>query len=95
MTTTTQESLTAALQQKKYSTFIQNIARKLVLKQLQSLQYGRLEIIELFKGGDSNPITFGHTGISATIEINDAHFYGEIAFGGSIGAAEARSKSVV
>ena len=89
MTTATQESLTAALQQKKYSTFIQKIARKLVLKQLQSLQYGRLEIIELFKGGVTNPITFGHTGISATIEINDPHFYGEIAFGGTIGAAEA------
>ncbi len=84
-----QETLTASLQQKKYSSWLQNLARKLVLGKLQSLQHGKLEIIEAFKGGDTRPVNFGQADISATIYVHDAHFYGEIAFGGSIGAAEA------
>ena len=84
-----QETLTAALQPKKYSNWLQNLARKLVLGKLQSLQHGKLEIIETFKGGDTNLVNFGQGDISATIYVHDAHFYGEIAFGGSIGAAEA------
>ncbi len=89
MTTHTQETLTNALQAKKYSSWLQNLARKLVLSKLQSLQHGKLEIIETYKDNDSSPLVFGHEGIRAKIYVLDAHFYGEIAFGGSIGAAEA------
>ena len=84
-----QETLTAALQPKKYSTWLQNLARKLVLSKLQSLQYGKLEIIETFKGVNTSSLIFGQGDIRAKIYVHDAHFYGEIAFGGSIGAAEA------
>lgn len=84
-----QETLTASLQPKKYNSWLQNLARKLVLAKLQSLQHGKLEIIEAFKGGDISAVKFGHGHISATIYVHDAHFYAEIAFGGSIGAAEA------
>ncbi len=91
------ETLTTALKTKKYSGFLQNLARKLVLAKLQSLQNGKLEIIEAFSPEHTNslakslakPLVFGHGDLSAKITVLDAHFYGEIAFGGTIGAAEA------
>lgn len=83
------ETLTAALQPKKYSTWLQNFARRLVLQKLQSLQHGKLEIIETLNGSNASSLIFGQGEISAKIYVHDAHFYGEIAFGGTIGAAEA------
>ena len=79
------ETLTSALKVKPRSAWLQNFARKLVLAKLKKLQRGKLTLIE-------NGISyyFGNAGsISATITVLDAHFYGEIAFGGSIGAGEA------
>ena len=70
---------------KKRSGWLQNSARKLVLAKLSNLQHGQLTLIENGKAQ-----TFGQdSDLKATITVNDAHFYGEIAFGGSIGAGEA------
>ena len=80
-----QETLTAALRPKKTSGWLQNFARKLVHSKLKNLQHGQLTLIE-----NGQTFQFGHTqALAATITILDPHFYGEIAFGGSIGAGEA------
>ena len=79
------ETLTSVLKIKKRSGWLQNSARKLVLAKLSNLQHGQLTLIENDKAQ-----TFGQdSDLKATITVNDAHFYGEIAFGGSIGAGEA------
>ena len=83
------ETLTTALKPKKYSGFLQHLAHKLVLNKLQSLQHGKLEITEAFASEHTKLLVFGHGDLSAKITVLDAHFYGEIAFGGTIGAAEA------
>ena len=82
-----QETLTTALKPKSAvkNKWLQNYARKQVLARLASLQIGQLTIIE-----NGTQHTFGSDiNLAATITVNDAHFYGEIAFGGSIGAGEA------
>jgi cyclopropane-fatty-acyl-phospholipid synthase len=85
-----QEILTRALKPKQRMTlakkvWLQQYARSQVLARLTRLKTGQLTIIEngqhLVFGSDKN--------LQAAITINDAHFYGEIAFGGSIGAGEA------
>jgi cyclopropane-fatty-acyl-phospholipid synthase len=80
-----QETLTRALKPKQRSTWLQQYARSQVLARLTRLQAGQLTIIEngqhLIFGSDET--------LQATITVKDAHFYGEIAFGGSIGAGEA------
>jgi cyclopropane-fatty-acyl-phospholipid synthase len=83
----TQETLTSALKQKTYAKniWLQNFARKQVLARLQHLQKGHLTIIEngvKHEFGNDNSFV-------ATVTVHDAHFYGEMAFGGSIGAGEA------
>ncbi len=80
-----QENLTAVLKAKKRSSWLHNFARAQVFKKLENLQFGQLTIIE-----NAQAHRFGSdSSISATIKVVDAHFYGEIAFGGSIGAGEA------
>jgi cyclopropane-fatty-acyl-phospholipid synthase len=85
-----QENLTAALKPKTRAslvknTWIQNFARKQVLARLARLQIGQLTLIE-----NGQQTVFGSDKrIQATVTVNDAHFYGEMAFGGSIGAGEA------
>ena len=80
-----QETLTAILKQKNRSTWVQNFARKQVLARLAMLQIGQLTIIE-----NGQPTVFGvDKNIAATVTVHDAYFYGEMAFGGSIGAGEA------
>jgi cyclopropane-fatty-acyl-phospholipid synthase len=79
------ETLTRALKTKTRSAWLQNFARKQVLARLGRLQTGELTIIE-----NGQQTVFGHNkSIQATVTVLDAHFYGEIAFGGSIGAGEA------
>jgi cyclopropane-fatty-acyl-phospholipid synthase len=79
------ETLTAALKPKTRSTWLQNFARKQVLARLKHLQVGHLTLIE-----NGTKHEFGlDKSIQATVTVNDAHFYGEMAFGGSIGAGEA------
>jgi cyclopropane-fatty-acyl-phospholipid synthase len=69
----------------KRAGWLQNIARHLVLSRLQKLSVGQLTIAEA-------EVThhFGNgTGLHVTIHVHDARFYGDIAFGGSVGAGEA------
>jgi cyclopropane-fatty-acyl-phospholipid synthase len=80
-----QETLTSVLKQKKRNSWLQNFARKQVHNRLKNLRTGQLTLVENGKN-----YHFGNNGdISATVYVLDAHFYGEIAFGGSIGAGEA------
>ena len=81
----TQETLTSALKQKPRAKWLQNFAREQVLARLSHLQIGQLTIID-----NGQQMVFGNDlSMHATVTVNDAHFYGEMAFGGSIGAGEA------
>ncbi|MGH8549090.1 MAG: class I SAM-dependent methyltransferase [Methylococcales bacterium] len=64
---------------------LQQMARGLVLRRLESLIRGRLIIVE---GEQIHRFGEKHASLSATIRVQDSRFYGEIAFGGSIGAGE-------
>lgn len=65
---------------------LDSLARSVVLKRLDQLTVGRLTLLDGPRkycfGGD------GKDGLSAQITILDQKFYGEIAFGGSIGGGE-------
>lgn len=82
-----QETLTASLKQKSRAKWVANFAKSQILKNLRQLKLGQLKIIdgnEVYRFAGN-----GNDEISATIYVHDARFYGEIAFGGSIGAGEA------
>jgi cyclopropane-fatty-acyl-phospholipid synthase len=80
-----QETLTASLKQKSRSRWVADFAKSQILKRLQHLHTGHLTLID-----GNQKYVFGNNGeITATITIHDPRFYGEIAFGGSIGAGEA------
>ncbi|MDI1300204.1 cyclopropane-fatty-acyl-phospholipid synthase family protein [Methylotenera sp.] len=80
-----QETLTASLKQKSRSKWVADFAKSKILKRLQQLQKGSLTLVD---GAEQH--TFGNPdGLSASIYVHDSRFYGEIAFGGSIGAGEA------
>lgn len=80
-----QETLTASLKQKSRSKWVADFAKSQILKRLQLLKKGRLALIDC-----AEQHIFGNSDeINATIYVHDARFYGEIAFGGSIGAGEA------
>lgn len=82
-----QETLTASLKQKSRAKLVANFAKSQILKNLRQLELGQLKIID---GNEVYRFTGnGNDEISATIYVHDARFYGEIAFGGSIGAGEA------
>jgi cyclopropane-fatty-acyl-phospholipid synthase len=84
------ETLSAPLKIKKRAAWLQTFAKSQVLKKLANLTQGQLTLIdadERYQFGsqvNSNP-----NDLSATIVVNDAHFYGDVSFGGSIGAGEA------
>jgi cyclopropane-fatty-acyl-phospholipid synthase len=79
------ETLSSPLKIKKRAAFFQKFAKSQVLNKLKKLAKGHLTLID----GDEH-YQFGQAGnLSATIIVNDAHFYGDVAFGGSIGAGEA------
>ena len=81
----TNDTLTSSLKAKSRSQWVASYAKAQILKRLQGLQKGQLSIID-----GSEQHHFGNTPeISATIHVHDPRFYGEIAFGGSIGAGEA------
>jgi cyclopropane-fatty-acyl-phospholipid synthase len=67
-----------------FSALLNRIARHVVFANLKKLEYGRITIIENSKRYD-----FGKGGFTAVIDISNQRFYSEVAFGGSIGAAEA------
>jgi len=81
-----QETLTASLKQKSRSKWVANFAKAKILGHLSNLKIGSLTIM------DANNTYFhgdrGHA-LHAVIHVHDPRFYGEIAFGGSIGAGEA------
>jgi cyclopropane-fatty-acyl-phospholipid synthase len=83
-----QETLTRSLKKKNRAKWVAGFAKSQILSHLQQLQYGHLRLIE----GDE-VYFFGkataETPVTASIQVHDARFYGEIAFGGSIGAGEA------
>lgn len=60
------------------------VARRAVLANLGKLERGRITIVENDQSHD-----FGRDGLRATLTISDPRFYTDLAFGGSIGAAEA------
>ena len=63
---------------------LNRVARHAVLANLEKLECGRITIVE-----DDQRHNFGRNGLRATITISDPRFYSDLAFGGSIGAAEA------
>lgn len=69
--------------------FLDRMARKIVLRQLQSIRYGQLVLRD---GKDQ--WTYGEKksadDLSATITVRDPRFYGEVAYGGSVGTGESR-----
>ena len=68
--------------------WLDRVAKRIVRRRLAALRNGRLEVVE-----DGSPEVYGDQGatddLCATIRVHDPAFYGEIAFGGSIGAGEA------
>ena len=83
----TQDTLTTHLKQKSRSQWVARFAKKQILKRLQQFKVGKLTLID----GNKKHV-FGQlapNNIEATITVYDQRFYGEIAFGGSIGAGEA------
>lgn len=90
ITTLPQETLTTSLKQKSRSKWVADFAKAQILKRLLNLKTGRLTLID-----GSEMHNFGKRSLNdeesiiATITVLDPRFYGEIAFGGSIGAGEA------
>lgn len=80
-----QEKLTASLKPKSRAKWVADFAKAQILKRLQNIHIGQLVLID----GDEQHV-FGQQGhIQVNITVHDPRFYGEIAFGGSIGAGEA------
>lgn len=83
----TQDTLTTALKQKSRAQWVAQFAKKQILKRLRLLKVGKLVLID---GNEKHVFgTLAPNNIEATIKVYDQRFYGEIAFGGSIGAGEA------
>ena len=94
------ETLSAPLKNKKLvkikkrAAWLQTFAKAQVLKKLAKLTHGQLTLIDAderyqFGGLSNSNLSSNQSDLTATITVNDAHFYGDIAFGGSIGAGEA------
>ncbi len=87
MTTQTQlqETLTTPLKAKSRAKWVADLAKSQILKRLQGIRTGQLTLID---GAEKH--CFGQSEqIQVIIHVHDPRFYGEIAFGGSIGAGEA------
>jgi cyclopropane-fatty-acyl-phospholipid synthase len=81
-----QEMLTSSLKQKSRSKWVAGIAKTKILEHLSEIKSGRLTLIH---GEDKHIYGDEAHALHAVIYIHDSRFYGEIAFGGSIGAGEA------
>lgn len=82
-----QEQLTKVLKAKSRAKWVASMAKSQLLKRLRGLKIGQLIVID---GTERH--AFGNRqkrSLTATITVLDSRFYGEIAFGGSIGAGEA------
>lgn len=84
--TAPQEQLTRSLRPKNRAKWVADLAKQKIIDRLNHLHTGQLTLID---GGETH--TFGQISddLHAIIHIHDSRFYGEIAFGGSIGAGEA------
>lgn len=83
----TTDTLTKPLKPKSRAKWVAKLAKSQVLKRLAALRKGQLILID-----GSERHVFGRLdagNLQATITVHDPRFYGEIAFGGSIGAGEA------
>ena len=72
--------------------YLDSLAKSLIQKRLRPLQYGSLTLIEKNVSttfGDQNKCATSLTPIHVKLNILDSRFYGEVVFGGSIGAGEA------
>jgi cyclopropane-fatty-acyl-phospholipid synthase len=67
------------------SGLLTDFARRIVLRQLQSLQQGRLAVVE----GQESKLFGQSADLEAKVFIHNPSAYADIAFGGSLGAAEA------
>ena len=66
------------------ATLIERFTKRIVLRQLGRLQYGRLALV------DDERREFGSNDeLAATVTVADPRFYSSVALGGAIGAAEA------
>lgn len=82
-----QEQLTKVLKVKSRAKWVASMAKSQLLKRLRGVKLGQLIVID---GTERH--AFGNhkkSSLTATITVLDSRFYGEIAFGGSIGAGEA------
>ncbi len=88
LTSLPQETLTTSLKQKSRSKWVAGLAKAQILKRLARLQSGQLTLID---GAETHHFGSNRTKDSGQtkITVHDPRFYGEIAFGGSIGAGEA------
>ncbi len=83
----TTDTLTKPLKPKSRAKWVAKLAKSQVLSRLSGLRKGQLILID-----GSERHVFGRLdagNLQATIIVHDPRFYGEIAFGGSIGAGEA------
>jgi cyclopropane-fatty-acyl-phospholipid synthase len=81
-----QELLTASLKQKSRSKWVAGFAKSQILSHLNNLKIGCLTLQD---GTEQHSFGDKTHSLHAVIHVHDARFYGEIAFGGSIGAGEA------
>lgn len=91
MQTTPNDTLTIPLKAKNRAKWVANLAKQQILSRLKHLNIGQLTLIdgsETHHFGEVKPQKDQNT-ICSTIHVLDTRFYGEIAFGGSIGAGEA------
>ena len=81
-----QDALTTNLKQKSRAKWVAKLAKSQILARLKKLQQGYLTLID---GEDTYHFGDKNDALAAVIKVHDPRFYGEIAFGGSIGAGEA------
>ncbi len=80
------ETLTTPLKAKSRAKWVAKFAKAQILKRLSHIEDGQLTLIDgdvTHHFGASKP-----QGVEACIVVHDPRFYGEIAFGGSIGAVK-------
>lgn len=82
---TGQEHLTRPLKAKSRAKWVAQLAKSQMLKRLEHMHTGQL----IINDGQERFVFGSANGLSAEITVKDPRFYGEIAFGGSIGAGEA------
>ena len=79
-----QSSIPGVSEHTGFAAVLTRIARRAVFANLKKLEIGRITIIE-----NSQRYDFGEGDLAAVINISNPRFYREVAFGGSVGAAEA------